>query len=59
VALGKRCLPRAPGIKNKLLYLVMPPGWSHTGDHKMTTVVKEKYFKDLQQQNKEVAPTNA
>lgn len=22
----------APGLKNKLLYLIMPPGWSHTGD---------------------------
>jgi hypothetical protein len=26
----------------------MPPGWSHTGDHKMTTVVKKKYFEELQ-----------
>lgn len=31
----------APGIKNKLLYLVMPPGWSHTGDHKTATVIKK------------------
>jgi len=23
----------APGIKNKFLYIVMPPGWSHTGEH--------------------------
>ena len=27
-------LAQAPGLKNKLLYLVMPPGWSHTGQHK-------------------------
>lgn len=27
---------QAPGLKNKLCYLVMPPGWSHTGEH--TTV---------------------
>lgn len=26
---------KAPGLKNKLLYLFMPPGWSHTGEHKM------------------------
>jgi hypothetical protein len=25
----------------------MPPGWSHTGDHKMTTVVKKAYFESL------------
>jgi hypothetical protein len=28
----------------------MPPGWSHTGDHKMTTVVKKKYFEELEKQ---------
>ncbi|KYP16303.1 sterol desaturase family protein [Flavihumibacter sp. CACIAM 22H1] len=32
---------RAPGLKNKLLYLVMPPGWSHTGDHKTAAVMKK------------------
>ena len=26
--LGKDVI-KAPGIKNKLLYIVMPPGWSH------------------------------
>lgn len=35
----------APGIKNKLLYIVMPPGWSHTGDHKTARVVREEYLK--------------
>lgn len=30
----------APGLKNKFLYLVMPPGWSHTGDHKTAAVMK-------------------
>ncbi|SHJ92080.1 sterol desaturase family protein [Pseudozobellia thermophila] len=34
----------APGIKNKLLYLVMPPGWHHTGDHKTAKVVRAHYF---------------
>lgn len=32
-ALWRDCR-NAPGIKNKLAYMVMPPGWSHTGDHK-------------------------
>lgn len=30
-------LKQAPGIGKKLRYLVMPPGWSHTGDHKTVT----------------------
>jgi hypothetical protein len=34
---------KAPGIKNKLLYFIMPPGWSHTGDHKTANVVKAAY----------------
>lgn len=38
---------KAPGITNKLLYLVMPPGWSHTGNHKTASVVRAEY---LQQQ---------
>jgi sterol desaturase/sphingolipid hydroxylase (fatty acid hydroxylase superfamily) len=32
---------KAPGIKNKFLYLVKPPGWSHTGDHKTARVIRE------------------
>lgn len=31
---------RAPGLKNKFLYLFMPPGWSHTGEHKTATALK-------------------
>lgn len=23
----------------------MPPGWSHTGDHKMTSVVRKEFMK--------------
>ncbi|MFK7977269.1 MAG: hypothetical protein AB8C02_14130, partial [Halioglobus sp.] len=30
----------APGLSNKLRYLLMPPGWSHTGDHKMASTQK-------------------
>ena len=32
---------KAPGIKNKILYLFMPPGWSHTGEHKTAAVMKK------------------
>ncbi len=38
----------APGIKNKLLYIIMPPGWSHTGQHKTAKVVKEEYLSGYQ-----------
>ena len=31
---------KAPGIKNKVLYLIMPPGWSHTGDHKTARIIR-------------------
>ncbi len=34
----------APGIKNKLLYIVMPPGWSHTGNHKMAKQAREEFL---------------
>ncbi|HUB62822.1 MAG TPA: sterol desaturase family protein [Puia sp.] len=36
-----RDLARAPGLRNKILYLIMPPGWSHTGDHKTARVMKQ------------------
>ncbi len=45
VALAKDVI-KAPGIKNKLLYIVMPPGWSHTGAHKTARVVREEYLKN-------------
>lgn len=34
----------APGLKNKLLYLIMPPGWSHTGDHKTAKLTRRKFL---------------
>lgn len=37
----------APGIKNKLLYVVMPPGWSHIGDHKTAKVTRLDYLKSI------------
>ena len=38
-ALG-RDVALAPGLKNKALYLVMPPGWSHTGAHQTAAAIK-------------------
>lgn len=32
---------KAPGLRNKLLYLIMPPGWSHDGNHKTAKVAKQ------------------
>jgi len=40
IALLFRDIKNAPGIKNKMLYIVKPPGWSHTGDHKTASVIK-------------------
>ncbi|HEX6891228.1 MAG TPA: sterol desaturase family protein [Chryseolinea sp.] len=35
---------KAPGLKNKFLYLVMPPGWSHTGDHRTAYIVRKTFI---------------
>ena len=37
---------KAPGIKNKLLYIIMPPGWSHTGNHTTATIIKRNLIKN-------------
>jgi len=52
VALG-RDIKKAPGIKNKILYVFMPPGWSHTGEHKTSGKVREEYFRSLNGEHKE------
>jgi sterol desaturase/sphingolipid hydroxylase (fatty acid hydroxylase superfamily) len=36
---------KAPGIKNKLLYIIKPPGWSHTGKHTTAKIIKEQFDK--------------
>lgn len=43
VALG-RDLRAAPGLKNKLLYLLKPPGWHPGGEHHTAAVVREQYL---------------
>ncbi|MEM9143267.1 MAG: sterol desaturase family protein [Bacteroidota bacterium] len=45
VALAKDVY-RAPGIKNKIAYLFMPPGWSHTGEHKTAKLAREAYLRE-------------
>lgn len=42
-ALGKDVW-NAPGLKNKVMYIFMPPGWSHTGAHQTAKVVREEYL---------------
>ncbi|WP_418498662.1 sterol desaturase family protein [Flagellimonas sp.] len=37
----------APGLANKFRYLVMPPGWSHTGEHKTAKVTRKAYLESL------------
>ena len=36
---------RAPTLKAKLLYIVMPPGWHHSGEHKTAKVIREEYLR--------------
>ena len=38
----------APGLVNKFRYLIMPPGWSHTGDHKTAKLVRSAYMQSVQ-----------
>jgi len=46
-----RDMKNAPGLKNKMKYLVMPPGWSHTGEHKTASVVRKQFLEnDLTEQ---------
>jgi sterol desaturase/sphingolipid hydroxylase (fatty acid hydroxylase superfamily) len=37
---------KAPGLKNKLLYIIMPPGWSHTGEHQTAKLVRGQYLNE-------------
>ena len=49
IALLVRDVIKAPGIKNKLFYIVMPPGWSHTGDHKTAGKVRADFISNKNQ----------
>ncbi|HLX91626.1 MAG TPA: sterol desaturase family protein [Puia sp.] len=35
---------KAPGIKNKFLYAIMPPGWNHTGNHKTAKSIRKSFL---------------
>jgi sterol desaturase/sphingolipid hydroxylase (fatty acid hydroxylase superfamily) len=35
----------APGLKNKCLYIFMPPGWSHTGEHQTARKQRGAYLR--------------
>ncbi len=37
-----RDVRRAPGVGNKLRYIAMPPGWSHTGEHKTAAELRRR-----------------
>jgi sterol desaturase/sphingolipid hydroxylase (fatty acid hydroxylase superfamily) len=45
IVLLAKDIAKAPGIKNKFLYLIMPPGWSHTGNHKTARVIRDAELK--------------
>lgn len=46
IVLLARDISKAPGILNKLRYVFMPPGWSHTGDHTTASAVRKKMFEN-------------
>lgn len=37
----------APGLKNKILYIFMPPGWSHTGEYHTASTLRNDYLKSI------------
>lgn len=41
IVLLARDVWNAPGFKNKFLYIFMPPGWNHTGEHKTAATLKK------------------
>ena len=45
IALAKD-IAQAPGLKNKLFYVFMPPGWNHTGEHKTSKIVRTTYLEN-------------
>lgn len=34
----------APGLINKFLYIIMPPGWNHSGEHKLASTIRKEYI---------------
>ncbi|HTQ27057.1 MAG TPA: sterol desaturase family protein [Puia sp.] len=46
-----RDVKKAPGLRNKMRYLVMPPGWSHDGMHKTAAEVRGKFMRKQVSEN--------
>ena len=42
---------KAPGIRNKILFTIMPPGWSHTGEHKTARLVRNRFLSKTKTEN--------
>ncbi len=36
----------APGLVNKVKYVLLPPGWSHTGNHRTASAIRERYLRE-------------
>ncbi len=47
IALAKD-VSKAPGIKKKLKYIFMPPGWHHSEEHQTAKIIRNNYLKKLQ-----------
>lgn len=47
VALAKDVVA-APGLLNKVKYLIMPPGWNHTGEHQTAKIVRTTYLNTME-----------
>ena len=39
-----RDIINAPGFKNKIFYIFMPPGWDHLGNHKTAKMIRKKFM---------------
>lgn len=37
----------APGLKNKIAYIFMPPGWSHIGEYETATTLRKQALNEL------------
>lgn len=46
-----RDVAKAPGLRNKLLYCFMPPGWHHSGEHRTAGIVRSDYLQSHAAQN--------
>ena len=44
IVLLARDVWRAPGRLDKVRYVVMPPGWSHTGENKTASALRQAYL---------------